>query len=47
VLVDEAKLGIVAASVVAGVVGFVYLWVLPGEPASEEEAEELPEAAPA
>ena len=32
VLVDEAKVGILAASTVAGVIGFVYLWVLPGEP---------------
>jgi NhaA family Na+:H+ antiporter len=36
VLVDEAKVGILGASFVAGVVGFVYLWVLPGEPAPAE-----------
>lgn len=31
-LVDEAKLGILAASMLAGVAGFVYLWIAPGEP---------------
>jgi len=32
-LVDEAKLGILAASTFAGAIGFVYLWFAPGEPA--------------
>lgn len=32
-LVDEAKLGILGASTFAGAIGFVYLWVAPGEPA--------------
>lgn len=31
-LADEARIGILAASFVAGVVGFAYLWILPGEP---------------
>ncbi len=31
-LTDEAKIGILGASLTAGVIGFVYLWVLPGEP---------------
>ena len=31
-LADEARIGILAASFAAGVIGFVYLWVLPGEP---------------
>ncbi len=34
-LVDEAKVGILAASVVAGLAGFVYLWLAPGEPEHE------------
>jgi NhaA family Na+:H+ antiporter len=33
-LVDEGKIGIVAGSVAAGVIGFVYLWFVPGERAS-------------
>jgi len=35
VLVDEAKAGILAASTIAAVIGFVYLWILPGEPDEE------------
>jgi NhaA family Na+:H+ antiporter len=31
-LVPEAKMGILAASFVAGLAGFVYLWFAPGEP---------------
>lgn len=31
-LADEARAGIFAASLVAGAVGFVYLWIAPGEP---------------
>lgn len=31
-LTDQAKIGILAASTIAGIIGFVYLWVLPGEP---------------
>ena len=31
-LISEAKIGILAASAVAGIVGFIFLWVLPGEP---------------
>ena len=31
-MVDEAKVGILAASFVAGVAGYAYLWWLPGEP---------------
>ncbi len=34
-LVDEAKLGILAASTFAGAIGFVYLWFASGEPAPE------------
>lgn len=29
---EEAKMGVLAASTVAGVIGFVYLWLAPGEP---------------
>jgi len=36
-LVDEAKVGILGASLVAGVAGFLYLWFLPGEPAPTAE----------
>lgn len=36
-LVDEAKLGILAASTFAGAIGFVYLWFAPGEPAPAGE----------
>ncbi|MEO8540103.1 MAG: Na+/H+ antiporter NhaA [bacterium] len=32
VFIDEAKLAILAASALAGVAGFVYLWIAPGEP---------------
>ena len=39
VLVDEAKLGILAASTLAGVVGFAYLWSAPGEPDRVAEVE--------
>ena len=38
-LADEARIGILAASFVAGVVGFVYLWILPGEPEQVLEPE--------
>lgn len=31
-LLDEGKVGILAASAIAGVVGFIYLWFAPGEP---------------
>jgi NhaA family Na+:H+ antiporter len=34
-VVDLGKIGILAGSAVAGVIGFVYLWVLPGQPAEE------------
>jgi NhaA family Na+:H+ antiporter len=30
--VTDAKLGILAASTVAGLIGFVWLWIAPGEP---------------
>ena len=40
VLVDEGKVGILAASVIAGIIGFVYLWLLPGEPHGEPEVVE-------
>jgi NhaA family Na+:H+ antiporter len=33
--VEEAKLGILAASTIAGLAGFVYLWFAPNEPAPE------------
>ncbi len=36
-LVNEAKVGILAASFVAGLAGFAYLWVLPGERERESE----------
>jgi len=36
-LVDEGKIGILAASFIAGIIGFTYLWVLPGEPHGEAE----------
>ncbi len=39
VLVDEAKLGILAASTLAGAIGFVYLWIAPGEPDPVSELE--------
>jgi NhaA family Na+:H+ antiporter len=32
ILTDEAKLSILCASALAGLLGFVYLWVAPGEP---------------
>jgi NhaA family Na+:H+ antiporter len=35
-LVDEAKAGILAASLLAGTVGFAYLWIAPGEPFAAE-----------
>lgn len=38
-LADEARIGILAASFVAGVIGFVYLWILPGEPERVPEPE--------
>ncbi len=41
-LVDEAKLGILAASTLAGAVGFVYLWFAPGEPDPAPELKPLP-----
>ncbi|MBI2767402.1 MAG: Na+/H+ antiporter NhaA [Chloroflexi bacterium] len=46
-LVDEAKAGILAASLIAGTVGFVYLWIAPGEPFAAEPSleEELRRAA--
>ena len=39
-LIDEGKVGILAASTIAGIIGFVYLWLLPGEPHSEPEVVE-------
>jgi len=39
-LTNEAKIGILAASVCAGILGFVYLFILPGEPATDEDLEE-------
>jgi NhaA family Na+:H+ antiporter len=39
-LIDEGKVGILAASTIAGIIGFVYLWILPGEPHSEPEVVE-------
>lgn len=36
-LIDEGKVGILAASTFAGVVGFTYLWFAPGEPGPETE----------
>jgi len=36
-LLDEGKVGILAASVIAGVVGFIYLWFAPGEPDAADE----------
>lgn len=36
-LLDEGKVGILAASTFAGVVGFTYLWFAPGEPGPETE----------
>ncbi len=47
ILVDEAKLGILAASFAAGIIGFVYLWVLPGEPAEADDTENSESLAPA
>ncbi len=38
-LIDEAKIGILAASTIAGIIGFVYLWVLPGEPHDDAASE--------
>ncbi|HET7738115.1 MAG TPA: Na+/H+ antiporter NhaA, partial [Tepidiformaceae bacterium] len=31
-LIADGKMGILAASLVAGAIGFTYLWILPGEP---------------
>lgn len=39
-LADEAKIGILAASACAGIAGFSYLFFLPGEPSTEESADE-------
>jgi len=36
-LIDEGKIGILAASALAGIVGFAYLWLAPGEPGREEQ----------
>lgn len=44
-LVDQARLGVLAASAFAGVVGFAYLWFAPGEPAAAEATEPLLAAA--
>jgi NhaA family Na+:H+ antiporter len=41
-LVDEAKIGILAASFLAGAAGFVYLWFLPGEPDADETEAPVP-----
>lgn len=37
VLIDEGKIGILVASFTAGVIGFLYLWWLPGEPREQPE----------
>lgn len=42
---DEAKIGILGASFVAGVLGFAYLWFAPGEPATEQALELHPSRA--
>lgn len=39
VVTDEARLGIFAASAVAGLVGFFWLWLAPGEPEAEADLE--------
>ena len=36
-LIADAKLGILGASLLAGICGFVYLWIAPGEPRGPEE----------
>lgn len=41
-LIDQGKVGILAASLVAGIIGAAYLWILPGEP-PEDEKIPLPE----
>ncbi|MEO6398989.1 MAG: Na+/H+ antiporter NhaA [Tepidiformaceae bacterium] len=38
-LVANAKLGILGASMLAGAMGYVYLWIAPGEPDAEEPTE--------
>ncbi len=43
-LAAEAKVGILAASLVAGLAGFTYLWLAPGEPGFEETIEPAPSA---
>jgi NhaA family Na+:H+ antiporter len=40
ILVDEGKIGILVASFTAGIIGFLYLWWLPGEPGAKPN--ELP-----
>lgn len=46
-LVADGKMGILAASVIAGAVGFTYLWILPGEPDLSDPMDELAPARPA
>jgi NhaA family Na+:H+ antiporter len=43
---DEARLGIFAASALAGIVGFFYLWVAPGEPDASADLELAADAEP-
>ncbi len=47
ILIDEGKIGILAASFTAGLLGFLYLWWLPGEPHSEPVGELAEGGAPA
>ncbi|MBA4180340.1 MAG: Na+/H+ antiporter NhaA [Anaerolinea sp.] len=41
-LVSDAKMGILAASAFAGIVGFIFLWVMPGEPNLASESASPP-----
>ncbi len=40
-IIDEGKVGILAASAIAGIIGFSYLWSLPGDPQHHAAPEEV------
>ncbi|MGE0601438.1 MAG: Na+/H+ antiporter NhaA [Dehalococcoidia bacterium] len=44
-LIDEGKIGILAASFTAGLLGFIYLWWLPGEPNREVSSQAVTQGA--
>ncbi|MGK2964690.1 MAG: Na+/H+ antiporter NhaA [Tepidiformaceae bacterium] len=43
-LVADGKMGILAASLIAGAIGFTYLWILPGQSAAEDLAKQAAKA---